>query len=142
MKVFDIKLFDHTSTVSFSQFGSTPLQITVPLPENIQGNTVHVVTLDQDGQLEKLQSSLIKDGSDNKITFTTKHLSLFAIYAMGEDGRIQIDNGIVMNRLSEQKDYTPNTGDYSIHPKWFIALGVISVSIAFFAYRPRNYGKL
>lgn len=138
MMVLDIQLFDPANIVSYKQFGSTPLTITLPLPKNISGNTVHVAALDGDGQLEKLSSELISEGENHKIRFSTNHLSTFAIYAMGEDGSIQIDNGVVLNRISTQKDYTPNTGDNSIHPKWFVALAIFSLSIAFFAYRPRR----
>ena len=141
MKVFDVELLDAAQVVSYTKFGSTPLKITVPVPKNIEGNRVHVVTMDQDGQLEKVQSDVITDTSGDKISFTTKHLSVFAIYAMGEDGSVQIDGDIVKNQLSNQKDYTPNTGDYSIHPKWFIALAVIAAGIGFFAYRPKKYKR-
>ena len=138
MKVLDIQLLDKEEIVSYKEFGNTPLRVTVPLPTNISGNTIHVVALDQDGQLEKLNSQLVSEGEEHKISFTTTHLSTFAIYAMGEDGSVQIDNGVVLNRMSGQKDYTPNTGDHSIHPKWFIAVGIFSMSIAFFAYKPRR----
>ena len=42
---------------------------------------------------------------------------------MGENGTIQIENGQILTTVSGKKDYSPNTGDNSIHPKWFVAIG-------------------
>ena len=75
--------------------------------------------------------------------FSTNHLSTFAIFAMGENGSIQIENGAITTTVSARKDYSPNTGDNSIHPKWFIAIGLTAVAIGFISYKPkakkRNY---
>lgn len=136
MKVFDMTLWDKSNIVSYSQFGTTPLKVTLPLPENITGNRIHVVALDQEGQLEKLASEIITDSNGKTISFTTNHLSTFAIYGMGEDGSIEIDKNAVL-----KKDVTPNTGDYSIHPKWFAAIGITAIAVGFFAYRPRYRKK-
>ena len=141
MKVLDISLYDSTNQISFTEFGSTPLSFTVPIPKNIKGNTVHVVTLDKDGQLEKVASSIQKIDGKDMLTFSTNHLSLFAIYGMGEDGSIQIDQGVVQSFGEGKKDYTPNTGDNSIHPKWFIAVGIGAIAVAFLAYKPTKRRK-
>ena len=136
MSVFDITLTDITDTVSLTEFGNNPLTVTVPLPTEIKGNTVHVVALDEDGQLEKLDSSLQEKNEKNYVQFSTNHLSTFAIFAMGENGSIQIENGEVLTTVSGRKDYSPNTGDSSIHPKWFIALGLTAIALGFFSYKP------
>lgn len=137
MSVFDITLTDITDTVSLTEFGNNPLTVTVPLPTEIKGNTVHVVALDEDRQLEKLDSSLQEKNGKNYVQFSTNHLSTFAIFAMGENGSIQIENGEVLTTVSGRKDYSPNTGDSSIHPKWFIALGLTAIALGFFSYKPR-----
>ena len=141
MKVFDVTLEDITNTVSFTQFGATPLKITVPLLDNITGNRIHVVTLDKEGQLEKLSSKITTDSSGTSLSFTTNHLSVFAVYGMGEDGGIELDKNAALNQMSIKKDYTPNTGDYSIHPKWFAATAIVAVAIGFFAYQPKYHRR-
>lgn len=141
MKVLDISLYDSANQISFTEFGSTPLSITVPIPKNIKGNTLHVVTLDKEGQLEKVASSIQNINGKDMLTFTTNHLSIFAIYGMGEDGSIQIDQGVVQSFGEGKKDYTPNTGDNSIHPKWFIAVGIAAIAVAFLAYKPSKRRK-
>ena len=92
----------------------------------------------QPGSLEKLSSTLETKDGKNYIKFTTNHLSSFAIYAMGENGTVQIENGAVVTTVSGKKDYSPNTGDNSIHPKWFIAIGITALAIALMAYKPRK----
>ena len=113
--------------------------VTVPLPTEIKGNTIHVVALDEDGQLEKLASTLEAKDGKNYIKFSTNHLSVFAIYALGEDGSVQVaDGNVTYTTPSSKKDYSPNTGDYSIHPKWFVAIGMSALAIALIAYKPKR----
>ena len=139
MKVFDVSLEDASGVVNFTHFGNKPLSVTVPLPTEIKGNTVHVAALDSDGQLELVSSEIITQNGKNFVQFKTTHLSTFAIYALGEDGSVQIENGDVkLSAVSGRKDYSPNTGDYSIHPKWFVALALAAVAVALMSYKPRK----
>ena len=141
MKAFEMTLTDYTDTVELTKLGNTPLTVTVPLPTEIKGNTVHAVVLDEDVQLEKLSSSLEEKDGKTYVKFSTTHLSDFAIYAMGENGTVQIENGQAITTVSGKKDYSPNTGDNSIHPKWFIAAGMSALAIAFMAYKPKKRVK-
>ena len=142
MKVFDMTLTEETGKVKLSQFGSKVLYVTVPLPTEIKGNTIHVVTLDEDGQLEKLACEILTLDGKDYVHFSTNHLSTFAIFALGENGSVQIENGKAsLTTVSTRKDYSPNTGDNSIHPKWFVAIGMSALAIALMAYKPRKYRK-
>lgn len=139
MKVFDMTMTEETDEVKLTHFGTKPLYVTVPLPTEIKGNTIHVVALDEDGQLEKLASELENIDGKNYIKFATNHLSTFAIYALGEDGTVMVEDGnVTYTTPSSKKDYSPNTGDYSIHPKWFVAIGMSALAIAFMAYKPKR----
>ena len=141
MKVFDLKLTDHTNTVEFKNLGNAVLTVTVPLPTEIKGNTVHAVVMDEDGQLEKLSASIEKMNGKNYLKFSTNHLSTVAVYAMGENGSVHIEKGMAVTAVSGKKDYSPNTGDYSIHPKWFAAIGMTALAIAMIAYKPKKRRK-
>lgn len=139
MKVINITLEDSEGVVEYTNFGTNPLSVMVPLPTEIKGNTVHVAALDQDGQLELVASSIQSQNGKDYIQFKTSHLSTFVIYALGEDGTVQIENGeVTLTAVSGKKDYSPNTGDYSVHPKWFVALGLTAVAIACIAYKPKK----
>ena len=138
MKVFDMSLTDATNTVELTQFGKSPLTVSVPLPKEIKGNTIHVVALDEDEQLEALASTIENIDGKDYVRFSTTHLSTFAIYAMGENGTIQIEDGKATTTVSGKKDYSPNTGDNSIHPKWFAAIGLSALAMAFIVYKPKK----
>jgi hypothetical protein len=139
MVVFDMTLSDDTDTVYYTRFGSKPLEVSVPLPSEINGNTIHVVALDKDGQLENLSASLEEEEGTTYVKFTTTHLSTFAIYALGEGGTLEIQDGeATYTSVSSRKDYSPNTGDFSIEPKWFIALAMAAIAAALILYRPRR----
>ena len=143
MKVFEVSLWDDTETVKFTDLGDSPMEISVPVPSNIKGNTMHVVVLDEDGQLEKLASSLETIEEKDYIRFSTNYLSTFAIYAMGEDGNVIIENGNVdYTTISSKKDYSPNTGDYSVHPKWFVAVGLSALAIALICSKPKKKKRI
>ena len=131
---------DSTDSVELTRFGTSPLEVRVPLPNNISGSEVHVVALDEDGQLELLSSSLVQQVGDGAyVKFSTTHLSSFAIYALGENDSRLIENGnILYTSVSGKKDYSPNTGDSSIHPKWFIALGTGAVAVILIFGRPKR----
>ena len=139
MKAFHMSLWDATETVKFTSLGTTPMEMCVPIPNNIKGNTIHVVVLDEDGQLEKLGMALETIDEKDYIRFSTNYFSTFAIYAMGEDGNVVIENGNVeYTSLSNKKDYSPNTGDTSIHPKWFVATGLTALAIALIVSKPKK----
>ena len=107
------------------------------------GNIIHVVVLDEDGQLERLASSIEKIGDNNYIKFSTNYLSVFSIYAMGENGDFIVKDGnLEYSTVSGKKDYSPNTGDYSIHPKWFIAIGLSALAIGLMTAKPKKRRKI
>ena len=142
-KTFSMSLWDASETVNFKQLDSNNLIVTIPMPTEIQGNTVHVAVLDEDGQLEKVSSSMETIDGKDYIKFSTNYLSTFSIYAMGDDGTLIIKDGNVeYSTVSGKKDYSPNTGDHSIHPKWFIALGLSALAIAMITSKPKKRRKL
>ncbi len=142
MKVFDMTLWDATDAVKFTKLGENPVYVTVPLPKEIAGNTIHVAAMDRDKQLERLSCELINVSGKDYVKFSTNHFSTFAIYAMGEDGSVGISNGTAeLTAVSGKKDYSPNTGDASIHPKWFAAFGMSALGVAFIVYKPKRKKK-
>ena len=88
--------------------------------------------------MEKLSASIQKKDGKDYVQFSTNDISTIAIYAMGEDGTVQIENGEAVTTVSGKKDYSPNTGDNSIHPKWFVAVGLSALAIAFMTYKPKK----
>ena len=143
MKVFSMSLWDATETVEYTILDSSPLVVQVPMPTEILGNTVHVVVLDEDGQLEKLASTIEKIDDKSYVKFSTNYLSTFSIYAMGENGDLIVKDGNAeYSSVSGKKDYSPNTGDNSIHPKWFVATGLSALALALITAKPKKRRKM
>ncbi|MGN0157264.1 MAG: leucine-rich repeat domain-containing protein [Lachnospiraceae bacterium] len=134
MSVYAITLKDVTDTVFITQFGKAELTVTMPLKKDIQGSNYHVVTMDSDGQLEEVESMVEQNGS---ISFTTSHLSDFAIFATGENSvSLKLENGKIVRNF--KKDVSPDTGDYSIPVQYMIAAAMCFVSLFLFLYKGKR----
>ena len=89
----------------------------MPIPDGIEGNRYRVICLDDDGQLEEVES-VTWEGS---ITFTTTHLSAYAIYATGDEvASLSLQNGKLVTNFI--KDESPDTGDYSLPVNYVISV--------------------
>lgn len=122
---FDLELLDLDSGVRIHKLGNHSLKIQLPVLKETNSGSVRIVTLDRNGQLENVKYHY---GEQGELIMSVSHLSPFAIYHTEGTG-----NG----RL----DVSPDTGE-GIHPKWFAALGLLSLSAVVFFYRPRKkYSK-
>lgn len=117
---FSLELTDTESGVSITKLGNNLLTVTMPVPVDGDGNTIRVVTVDHNGQLENVRYRLDEDGA---LTFRISYLSDFAVYNTGEGGG--------------RMDLSPDTGE-AVHPKWFVAAGTGSLALAVLFYRPRK----
>ena len=116
---YEITLMDATETCKINRFGNNYLSVTLPLSE-IKEGTYHVITLDEDGQLEELNASLNSDNSS--ITFATGHLSYVGIYCNESDTTLNLKDGRLVK--NQKLDDSPDTGDLSININYVIALGM------------------
>lgn len=117
----DISLYDSTGTSKIENTNGISVTVTMPLPDVMAGyagnNKAGAV---KNGAFEKLGSRLITIDNVPCISFTATHFSPYAIY-------------VETNHLtaSDVSDATPKTGD-TIHPKWFLALGLALMSLLMF----------
>ncbi|MCR5799566.1 MAG: leucine-rich repeat domain-containing protein [Lachnospiraceae bacterium] len=130
MNAYDIDLTDESGTVSIDRFGQSVLYVTVPAP--YEARTYHVVTLDEDGQLEELKS----DYNDGKITFETSHASYFGIYGIDEENvTLNMRDGKLVKNY--RLDKSPDTGDDSIPIKYVAAIALGAIGSLFIFARKR-----
>lgn len=136
LKAYEAVLYDGSGSVPINKLGKQYITVQMKVPDGIVPDNLHVVTLDQDGQMEAV-SHRVKELSDgNYIQFTTNHFSPIGIYNYtAVNGQATVTNGksVILN-LSGNKDNTPDTGD-PLHPKWFLAIGLLAGSIALFFYK-------
>lgn len=133
MEAYDITLTDATGSIPITRFGKNELTISMPIPENIKGNRYRVICLDQDGQLEEVDS-ITKDGT---ISFSATHLSDYAIYATGESTvSLALENGKLVQNF--KKDDSPDTGDHSLPVNYVFAAGMCLIGAALLVYRRKS----
>lgn len=130
---YDISLRDATDTVKIDRFGKSILYITVPVVD--EASKYHVVTLDEDGQLEELNAIYNEDNKN--ITFETSHLSYFGIYGIDDENvTLKLKDGRLVSDY--RLDKSPDTGDYSIPIKYVVAILLLSLGIIMVLLKPRK----
>ncbi len=131
---FDIGLYDDAGQIPITKLGKQYITVMIPLPTEYNVNGLHMVTLDEDGQLEAVEHQVVNLSDGDYIQFSTSHFSPFGIYKYsGYSGQAVVTNGSAFVQLSG-KDDTPDTGD-GIHPKWVLAMGLLAASVALFFYQ-------
>ena len=122
----DISLYDSTGRTKIADTTGITVNLTLPLPDELMqyagNNKVAAVS---NGVLEDLGVRFTTVGGVPCVNFTATHFSPYVIY---------VDTA---NLTEATIDTTPKTGD-PIHPKWFLALGLASVSLILFFKRDRK----
>jgi len=130
---YDIKLKDSTGTVNIDRFGKSVLYITVPV--TVEAAKYHVVTLDEDGQLEELNA--VYNEEKNNLTFETSHLSYVGIYGIDDENiTLNVKEGRLVRNV--RLDKSPDTGDNSIPIKYIVAVLLLSLGIIMVLLKPRR----
>ena len=80
--IYDITLKD-ASGISIDKLGNQGLEIAIPIPEELTGDKLVVLTVDRNGQLEDIPVTVVSTNGKEFARFTTYHLSPFALYSTG-----------------------------------------------------------
>lgn len=137
----DISLVEQKTGVEISRMGKQKLTITMTLPNAIASGSLRILTIDRNGQLENV--SYTRDGST--VTFSVYHLSPFAFARVGgvsgdynvyAQGAVEGESAM-LTATGNKLDASPDTGDFW-HPKWFMAAGLASLSIAVLFIKKRH----
>lgn len=109
----------------------------MPIPDGVGQENLHVVCLDEDGQLEEVPNRIVSVDGRDALTFTAAHFSPYGIYNYNSGSTVVADvkEGQAVFMSLGKKDDSPDTGDYSIHPKWFFGAGLFFAAMAVFFYR-------
>lgn len=113
----DISLYDSTGRTKIADTSGISVNVTLPLPDELAqyaGNNKVASTLG--GTLEDLNTRFTTVDGVPCVNFTATHFSPYVIY---------VDTA---NLTQSTIDATPKTGD-PIHPKWFLAMGLASLSL-------------
>lgn len=123
----DISLYDETGTTKITDTSGISVTITLPIPDELRqyagNNKVAAVT--GGNNLDKLNPRFTTVNGVPCVTFTATHFSPYTVY---------VDTA----NLSEGAfDTTPKTGD-TIHPKWFLAIGLGLFSAVLFLKKDKK----
>ena len=119
----DISLYDKTGTSKIQNLDNISVNVTMPIPDALVsygGNNKAGAVINGD-TLEKLDARFTTIDGVPCISFVATHFSPYAVY-------------VDLNNLSASlngTDVTPTTGD-PIHPKWFLSIGLFSMSVLLF----------
>lgn len=139
LKAFDITLQEADTTIPITGLGRQKMEITIPMPEGIGEENLHIVCLDENGQLEEVESRISSVSGTDCIIFNANHFSYYGVYNYLSGNTAKVSNGqAIFTSLSGEKDDSPNTGDNSIHPKWFLGAGLLFTGLALFFYNGKK----
>jgi hypothetical protein len=136
---YEIDMTDVNTGIPIKSLGQNSVQVTIPVPGTVGEDRLHVVCLDEDGQLEEVESSYISSDGLDAITFSARHFSYYGVYNFGsasDQTVADVKDGQAVFTSIGKKDDSPDTGDHSIHPKWFFGAGLFFAALAVFFYRP------
>lgn len=83
MTVYELQLTD-SSQIPLTKLGHQPLTVVMPVPDQLSGQQLQILTLDRNGQPEILPAERVVMEGVEAFRFRTTHLSLFGIYGLGE----------------------------------------------------------
>lgn len=135
---YEISMTEQSTGIPITGLGKRSVDVTIPVPNGIREDNLHVVCLDADGQLEEVESSIVSVDGIDALSFTAKHFSSYGIYNFGSGSNMvvsDVEDGQAVFVSLGNKDDSPDTGDHSIHPKWFLGAGLFFASMAMFFYR-------
>lgn len=124
----DISLYDATGANKITDTTGLKVNITMPIPDALRtyaGNNKIAGVVD--GSLDKLGVKFVTMNGVPSMSFTATHFSPYVVY-------VDTGNLVAGNVL----DQTPQTGD-GIHPKWFLSIGLASISMILFLKRDPKY---
>ena len=80
---YDLQLTD-SGEVPLTRLGRQTLTVIMPVPANLSGKKLQVLTLDRNGQPELIAAERIVMEGRESLRFETNHLSPFGIYSIGD----------------------------------------------------------
>lgn len=79
LQAYDIKLYDAASGIPITKLGRQRMTITIPKPNGVLAEGLKVVCLDGDGQLERVEASVVTVNGQQCVQFQANHFSVYGI---------------------------------------------------------------
>ena len=142
LHAYEITMTDTTTDVPITGLGKQRVEITMPLPAGVLQENLHVVCLDEDGQLEEVDSRIVSLDGEDAVAFQAAHFSAYGIYNYGTGPAVaDVKDGQAVFVSLGKKDASPDTGDNGIHPKYFLCAGLFFAAMAMFFYQKTTWAR-
>ena len=134
---FSLSMKSNYGNIPVTKLGKERLTVTLPIYRAWMDRPILAVCLDDNGQLEAMLCKQYSTEDGSYITFWAKHFSPYALYqgdVIPENFQNIFDEKIAMKRGAEysmdygRQDDSPDTGDFSIKPKWLLAIGLAALA--------------
>ena len=136
----DLQMFGTNNHIPITKLGKNGLELTIPLTQELQIGTLHIVCLDSDGQLEEVPYTISEVGTEKVVKIQVEHFSPYAMYSYTSNQYVTeavVKNGEALFTLGSAKlDASPDTGDY-IHPKWMLVIGFAAIGIVLLLWKKK-----
>ena len=137
----NLQLFEENCNVPITKLGKQGMVVTIPLTQELQNGTLHIVCLDSDGQLEEVPYTISETGGEKVAKIQVEHFSPYAMYSYKSNQFVAeavVKDGEAIFTLGSAKlDESPDTGDY-IHPKWGLVAGFGAIGIVLLLWRKKK----
>ncbi len=120
MVVYDLTLTD-SSGVSLTKLGLQTLTVVLPVPEQLRGQNLKMLTLDRNGQAEAVAVERVSMDGVESVRFQVRHLSLFGLYGAGaadsSEGLMEVS--VEVSSLSAAPETVPASAE-SVSPRRYL----------------------
>ena len=80
LQVYDLMLYDAKRMIPITRLGRQRMTVTIPKPKGILAENLKVACLDEDGQIEHVESRLVTVNGETCVQFTASHFSVYGVY--------------------------------------------------------------
>lgn len=101
MAVYELSLKD-SSGIPLTKLGMQTLTVVLPVPEQLKGQNLKLLSLDRNGQAEALAAQRVMQGGVESVRFQIRKLSMIGIYGAGaaDAGEELLEVSVEVNSLS------------------------------------------
>jgi len=129
-----LQLFDQFGQVPINSLGSEPMTVTMSIPPGMEDDTLCVVCLDSNNQLEVGNITYVPVNDETCIQFEINHFSPYGIYCATGELADKINTKLANTTAGALRDDSPDTGDY-FDPRWVLGIGFLSMALLLLLWR-------
>lgn len=139
MAVYELTLTD-SSGISLTKLGVQTLTVVLPVPEQLKGQNLKLLTLDRNGQAETVAVERVTLDGIESMRFKVRHLSLFGVYGAGtaDTGEELLEINVETRSLSAPPVPKESVSTVKYVPKYVAGGAMLLTGLIIFASAGRS----